>query len=278
MESVREIQLKIAAQVLDVCRRHGLRVWADWGTLLGAVREGDMIPWDDDIDLMMLREDYEALLRLGETEFRRPFFLQSFHSEKGYYRGHAQVRYDGTAAILPADIGQPFHQGIFVDIFVYDNIPDNLNDAAWRRSLRRARLAQKCLLTAQYGRGAKRLVAKGLCGAVGYRRLYHLFERQFTRWNAQETRRISCPTFDWRQVEREAKERTWYDETVMLPFGEMMMPAPAGYDKVLTALYGPDYMTPRRDASGHGEVIFDAERDYREVLRRRRNGKWKMEN
>ena len=151
--TVKEIQLKIAAHVLDVCRRHDLQVWADWGTLLGVVREKGMIPWDDDIDLMMLRDDYERLLLLADTEFPAPFFLQSFHTEKNYYRGHAQIRYDGTAAILPADIKQPFHQGIFVDLFVYDNIPDNLNSTDWKRSLRMARMAQKCLLTAQYGQG-----------------------------------------------------------------------------------------------------------------------------
>ena len=265
--TVKEIQLKIAAQVLDVCHRHGLRVWADWGTLLGAVREKGMIPWDDDIDLMMLREDYEQLIQLAGTEFRPPFFLQCVHTEQGYYRGHAQIRYDGTAAILPADIWQPFHQGIFVDLFVYDHIPDNLDSAAWRHSLRTAQLTQKCLLTAQYGKGLKKLVASMLCGIIGRKKLYRLFEHQFTKWNACATRRIACPTFDWRQVEREAKELTWYDETVMLPFEGLEMPVPIGYDKVLTALYGVNYMMPRQDSSGHGEVILDAAHDYREVLR-----------
>ena len=271
-EKVREIQLKIAQHVLEVCKRHGLHVWADWGTLLGAVRHQGFIPWDDDIDLMMMRDDYEALLKLAATEFKAPFFLQSFHTERGYYRGHAQMRYDGTAAILPADVHQPFHQGIFVDIFVYDNIPDDLDGTPWKRSLRTARWALKCLLTAQYGRGAKGLLAKAICGTVGYGRLFRLFERQFTKWDAKETRRIACPTFDWRQVARTARERAWYSETVMLPFEQMELPAPIGYDKVLTALYGTDYMIPRQDSSGHGEVILDAEHDYREVLKRMKNG------
>ena len=271
-EKVREIQLKLAQHVLEVCQQHGLRVWADWGTLLGAVRHQGFIPWDDDIDLMMMRDDYEALLKLADTEFKSPFFLQSFHTERGYYRGHAQVRYDGTAAILPADLHQPFHQGIFVDIFVYDNIPDDLNCAGWKHSLRTARWALKCLQTAQYGQGAKALLAKAICGIAGYKRLYRLFEQQFTKWDAQETQRIACPTFDWRQVARTARERAWYRETIMLPFEQMELPAPVDYDKVLTALYGADYMTPRQDSSGHGEVILDAEHDYREVLKRMKNG------
>ena len=271
-EKVREIQLRLAQHVLEVCQRHGLHVWADWGTLLGAVRHQGFIPWDDDIDLMMMRNDYESLLKLADTEFKAPLFLQSFHTERGYFRGHAQVRYDGTAAILPADLHQPFHQGIFVDIFVYDNIPDDLDCAGWEHSLRTARWALKCLQTAQYGQGTKALLAKAICGIAGYNRLYRLFEQQFTKWDAQETQRIACPTFDWRQVARTARERTWYRETVMLPFEQMKLPAPIDYDKVLTSLYGTDYMTPRQDSSGHGEVILDAEHDYREVLERMKNG------
>ena len=104
MKRVWSIQLDITRHILDVCKRHGLRVWADWGTLLGAVREKGFIPWDDDIDLMMMRDDYEKLILLADSEFRHPYFLQSFHTEKQYYRGHAQVRYDGTAAILKDDI------------------------------------------------------------------------------------------------------------------------------------------------------------------------------
>lgn len=271
-EKVREIQLKLAQHVLEICQRHGLQVWADWGTLLGTVRHQGFIPWDDDIDLMMMRDDYEALLKLAATEFKAPFFLQSFHTERGYYRGHAQVRYNGTAAILPADLHQPFHQGIFVDIFVYDNISDDLDSAAWKCSLRTARWVLKCLQTAQYGQGTKALLAKAICGIAGYKRLYRMFERQFTKWNAQETQRIACPTFDWRQVARTTRKRAWYRETIMLPFEQMELPAPIDYDKVLTALYGADYMTPRQDSSGHGEVILDAEHDYREVLKRMKNG------
>ena len=267
-QKIHAIQMELARHVLDVCRRHGLRVWADWGTLLGAVRHHGIIPWDDDIDLMMFREDYEKLLTLADTEFRPPYFLQSFSTDKGYYRGHAQVRYDGTAAILPADINQPFHQGLFIDVFVYDNIPDDLNGRAWRRAMRTAKVAQKSLLTAQYGKGAKRAVAKVICTVVGYKTLYRQFERQFTQFNAIETQRIACPTFDWRQVRRTSRRRACYDETVMLPFEDTEMPAPAGYDEVLTSLYGKDYMTPRQDSSGHGEVILDAEHDYRELIRK----------
>lgn len=273
MKKVWSIQMEIAKHIIDVCNRNGLKVWADWGTLLGAVREHGFIPWDDDIDLMMMRDDYEKLISIASDEFKHPFFFQSAYTEKDYYRGHAQVRYDGTSAILPSDIDQHFHQGIFVDVFVYDNIPDKMG-RRWKRTLRNATIARKILLTANYQgfslkkpfTSIKYLISRILCGIFGPMNIYRFFERQFTRFNSEECRQIACPTFDMKRVDKEAKDRVWYDKTVMLPFEDIMLPAPAGYDNVLKNLYGDKYMTPANVPSGHGETIFDTTRSYKELI------------
>ena len=267
------IQIEIVRHILDVCKRHGLQIWADWGTLLGVIREHGFIPWDDDIDLMMMRDDYEKLIRLADSEITHPFFLQSVHTEKQYYRGHAQVRYDGTSAILPEDIDQPFHQGIFVDIFVYDNIPDE-KGSKWQSALRKAKWARKCLQTAYYIKislktpfaSVKVLVSKTICSLFGPQKIYKLFERQFTKWNAKECRCVACPTYDSRLIERETKEKEWYSKTIMMPFEDIELPVPADYHKVLTTVYGKDYMTPCNAPSGHGEMIVNPDRPYQEVL------------
>ena len=267
------VQLEITRHILDVCKRHGLKVWADWGTLLGTVREKGFIPWDDDIDLMMMREDYEKLLLLADNEFKHPYFLQCVHTDKQYYRGHAQVRKDGTACIIPADIDQPFHQGIFVDIFVYDNIPDQLG-LSWKRSVLKATLAQKCLWTAFYKKfrfkaplsSIKYIVARAICMSFGAKNIYNFFERQFTKWNSVECSRIACPTFNFRKQEHRIKEKSWYKETVMLPFEDIEMPVPAHYHEVLTREFGKDYMIPRHDNTAHGELIIMTDRPYQEVL------------
>ena len=279
-KTAREIQLIIATHILDVCKRHGLKVWADWGTLLGAVREKGFIPWDDDIDLMMMRDDYEKLILLADREFRHPFFLQCAHTDKQYYRGHAQVRYDGTAAVMPFDIDQPFHQGLFVDIFVNDNIPDEMG-SAWNRSVRKAKWAKKCLLTAYYNKicfkkpvsSVKFIIARTVCVLFGPKNIYNFFERQFTKWNAKDCHRVACPTFNFVKMDRRIKEKSWYDETVMLPFENIELPAPAMYHDVLAREYGEDYMTPRKEATAHGEIIIDTERPYQEVLAELKNRK-----
>ncbi|MBR5935382.1 MAG: LicD family protein [Bacteroidaceae bacterium] len=279
MKEVWSIQLQIARQIMDVCNRHGLKVWADWGTLLGAVREHGFIPWDDDIDLMMMRDDYEKLLSIAPSEFQSPYHFQSAYTDKGYFRGHAQVRYDGTAAVLPDDIDQSFHQGIFVDIFVYDNIPDN-KDRKWKRSLRNAQIAQKILKTAYYRNfrladpvtSVKYLLSKTVCVICGPLNVYRFFEKQFTRYNRFESRTVACPAFDLKRIDKETKEKSWYKETVMLTFEDILIPAPQGYDNVLRSLYGDNYLTPVNNPSGHGsEVYFDTHRSYTELIDEIRN-------
>lgn len=277
-KTAREIQITIATHIFDVCKRHGLKVWAEWGTLLGAVREHGFIPWDDDIDLMMMRDDYEKLILLAESEFKHPFFLQCAHTDKQYYRGHAQVRYDGTACVIPVDIDQPFHQGLFVDIFVYDNIPDEMG-REWNRSIRKANWAKKCLQTAYYNKfslkapvsSIKFIIARTACILFGPKNIYNFFERQFTKWNSKECHRVACPTFNFRKMDHRIKEKIWYNETVMLPFENIEMPAPAMYHDVLAREYGADFMTPRKEATAHGEMLIYTDRPYQEVLAELKN-------
>ena len=118
-----EIELKLVEKVFEVCRKYNLSIVSSSGTTIGAVRENGFIPWDDDIDLEMLRPDYDKLVSIASKEFQSPFFFQCAYTDKNYVRGHAQVRMNGTAAILRQDIFCDFHQGIFIDIFVFDAVP-----------------------------------------------------------------------------------------------------------------------------------------------------------
>ena len=118
MKSIWNIQMKMVKKVLTVCKKYNLKIWADGGTLLGTVREHGYIPWDDDVDLVMLREDYNKLLEIAPKEFKDPYFFQCAYTDKFYPRGHSQIRYNGTTAILPTEINCKFNQSIFIDIFV----------------------------------------------------------------------------------------------------------------------------------------------------------------
>ena len=123
MKKVWNVELELLKKLDEVCKKNNLRYFGDSGTLLGAVRHNGFIPWDDDIDVVMLREDYDKLIEIGNKEFNDPFFLQSAYSDTGYYREHAQLRNSNTSGILVYEGNSvEFNQGIFLDIFPLDEI------------------------------------------------------------------------------------------------------------------------------------------------------------
>ena len=92
MKRVWAVQLSMLDEVERICRKYGLRYFADSGTLIGAVRDKGYIPWDDDIDLAMLREDYERFVKVAPRELGEGLKLQTVYTEENYLRGHAQIR------------------------------------------------------------------------------------------------------------------------------------------------------------------------------------------
>lgn len=124
MKKVWAVELDLLQYLLEVCERHNLRIYAEGGTLLGAVRHKGYIPWDDDIDMIMLREDYDKLMSLAD-EFKHPYFLQNVYTDAHYTHRHAQIRNCNTAcwAKHAKKRREKYNQGIFIDIFPADNMP-----------------------------------------------------------------------------------------------------------------------------------------------------------
>ena len=102
-KKVWQAELDILEKVIDVCDKNNIKYFLASGTLLGAVRHKGFIPWDDDIDLVMKREDYNRFLEIAEKSIKYPYFLQCYKTEKNYMRGHAQIRNSETTAIIRGD-------------------------------------------------------------------------------------------------------------------------------------------------------------------------------
>ena len=113
--------LDILLYVDDICRRHNIRYWLSSGTLLGAVRHGGFIPWDDDLDIEMLREDYIRLLEHFEPS--DDFVLQTRHNERYYLQPFAKVRDRHTILDECGNNLNYRHQGLFIDIFALEESP-----------------------------------------------------------------------------------------------------------------------------------------------------------
>ncbi len=266
MNEVWAAQLRLLTAFDNVCRRHGLTYFAGGGTMLGAVRHGGYIPWDDDIDLFMLRKDYDRLLTLT-ADFAAPFFLQTAYNDVDYSRGHAQLRLDGTTAILEGERGKyRFHQGIFIDIFPLDYVSDDpAAQAAQRRRL--ARWNKWLAATVRYPGSLHKTPLKTavhyLLSPLSYRWLYRKMEQECRRY--QNTARVALLTFQPRS-DRWVMPTSAFDGAVYFPFEHTQIPLPVGFDTILTTAYG-DYLTPRQDPTYHEGIFYDPHRDWREYTK-----------
>ena len=167
----------------------------------------------------MLRADYDRLVGLA-NEFKKPFFLQCARTDRLYPRGHAQLRMDGTAAILPVDAKAraAFHQGIFIDIFVLDGVPptEELRREAAAETLR---LAKRLRVMCEYRppRQFGPFIRRQLYRLKSFEKCYDEYEMSFKRWTAGDNARLCNWAMNAGAMEtRGAIMPSWYSETVTL--------------------------------------------------------------
>ena len=115
-----EHELIILDEFVRICKKHNLQYYLMWGTLIGAVRHGGFIPWDDDIDVGMPREDYKKFLKIAQVELGEKFFLQYSKTDKYTSAPFAKIRLNNTAFYEKDDYNFKRHRGIYIDIIPMD--------------------------------------------------------------------------------------------------------------------------------------------------------------
>lgn len=116
-----KIMLEILKIVHNICKENNITYFLDGGTLLGAIRHGGFIPWDDDVDISMPRKDYEKFLCIAPNYLPEDLLLQTSETEPGYDQPFAKIRKKGTLLLEFNETGKEnYNHGIFIDIFPFD--------------------------------------------------------------------------------------------------------------------------------------------------------------
>lgn len=261
MKKVWHVELELLKDFIRVCEKYHLHYYAEGGTLIGVIRHGGFIPWDDDIDIAMPRKDYDRLLEVGPKEFSHPHFFQTPYTDKYSIRGYTQIRNSNTTALARYDRkGQ--NQGIFIDIFPMDNIPDE--EAELRSFLKKITLLKKLLnnrfqFEKYEGKTIityiRHFIIMLLFVLIPPLFVYKRFEKLTMRYSKTDTLRSGLLSYDHDNAKlfRDNKD---YVSFIMMPFQGIELMVPIGYDNILRTHYG-DYRTPVRELNDHGEIIFD---------------------
>lgn len=280
-------ELEVLEVVVDICERNGLQYFADWGTLLGAVRHQGFIPWDDDMDICLKREEYMELIRILPEQLPKGFALAGLYADSERLRNHAQWThssviaddngYWGIQELMKRFHGFPY-SGFGIDIFPLDYLPTDteLFNAQKLIVAYGVSILQNWDICVNNGELEKRLAyMEELCGMSLPRDnstmpvLRRRLDAIIALYQENEAEEMSESPF-YLDNESYHMKKEWYDRAVKLPFENIEIAVPCGYHEVLTAQYG-DYKKPVRGLQAHTYPFYAPKE--RELLRQlRENG------
>lgn len=261
------IELDLLAHINCICKKYKLRYVLAAGSLLGAVRHDGFIPWDDDIDIVMPREDYEKFIQLKD-EFTFPYFLQLPCEDNGYYYAMARVRNCNTSAIDYPFVFQDFNQGMFIDVHPYDDVEYEKGREIFKQAdylIRKNSTAMRLTHPRLSEKDKIRIMEyDNSMPNNTYKELNELIQ-SFNGTNADYVAYFTATTYGY---DRNVFKKEWFSERIPVKFQGIQTYIPCGYKEILEVEYG-DYNTlPPMEKRGtwHGSVFFDPDIPYMDIL------------
>ena len=263
---IRTLQLRLLRilKAFDkTCREHGLRYYLEDGTLLGAVRHGGFIPWDDDVDIMMPRPDYERLIRHSREWLPEPYEFVCFENDPKYPLQFGKVQDASTTLIERPHLY--YLGGAYIDIFPIDGVPDTEKEQR-RHDRRYHRLKSLLYLTwrdpYKHGRGPASWYPLLLRRIRRPEKVQRMMREHSLRYPFEESKYVANLFDNMRGILDREKE---LGPGTPIRFEDAEFISVADTDTHLRRLFG-DYMTPPPPdkIEQHGFYYLDLDRPYRD--------------
>lgn len=274
------ILLQLANELKRICEKNQLTYFLHAGSLLGAVRHQGFIPWDDDIDFVLPRKDFDKFLMIAEDEIRSPYYLQTpYNTSDMCTFGRIRLRLDGTTGVQYInELFERYHQGICIDILPLDEVSDNQSNLEGQQ--RKLDFYAGLFYLKKYGQKKYSLSRIGW-GRIKTRFAYwssqfmsytflqnklYKFSVMYNKFSDNKRCIVNSEVFgSYRHTILEKKD---YEKKIIVPFENSEFPIPAGFDRILKQYYGKDYMCfpPEDQRIGHHNPIIEIQEPYTDYL------------
>ncbi|WP_270658426.1 LicD family protein [Parabacteroides merdae] len=270
LKEIQSIELNALEDIVRVCDELNIKYFLIGGSALGAIRHKGFIPWDDDIDIGMPREDYRKFLEKAPSFLSSNYHIQSPYNDVFCPYFYSKVRVNGTLFMEYCNRNLPIHHGVYVDIFPFDNVPDDddKNLAQFNRVQRLIRLfslrqipdvSTRPIGLYQKIKAFFRKILHVSLKIVPHIILLHLLEKEFTKYNNIETKAIACLNFPTWKTEYVLKVDLY--PLVKHSFGNKKFFIPHNWDNYLGTHYG-DYMRLPEKNKRYGHKPYKIQLNY----------------
>ncbi len=273
--------LDVLSEIDRICTKYDIAYFADWGTFLGAVRHGGFVPWDDDLDICMKRDDYVRFREVADSELPSHYDIHDYARHEDHWMFLARVvnnkRMNFDVSYMTEHYNFPYLAGvdIFVKDYLYDDeerehkrdkeimnilavaegiISSSMSDDALKKCLGDLKIKYRLSVPADF-RSRETAVE-----------LYRLAESIMSEVGPEETTRIGqIYPFLLMGSDNRVEEKKAYDDIIRVPFEDTSIPVPADYSKMLASRYG-NYFTVRKVWSGHVYPFYETQKAEMERL------------
>lgn len=245
LNRIKLLELEMLKEINEICNEHKIKYFLVGGSLLGAVRHGGYIPWDDDLDIGMLREDYEKFRVFCPINLSDKFSYQSYiHDSKSHYI-FDKIRVKDTFFSTNFSNRFDIENGVFLDVLVYDKTSNNKFFQKYHikliciiNRLINLRWVNKARKGIHY---KKSKIILPLIRKIPFIYFHKLFEMVLQIYKRNNKSRYLIDGVG-QNIKKGAFSKEWFDEIITLPFENFMAPVPKEYDQYLKHWYGDNYM------------------------------------